>query len=850
MKGNYRAFFSFDVNVLRGIKKEADGSLLRSGELSFEEIGYWKYQLKQDSFCTPSDDKENESTVCQKRALPNLTNSDIDAKSGLDYKRISILEPVRNENCEVAAVCEVIESLDLNSSQNEGKAISSASSKDNGHYLSKLESCGNFDKSEEGATLRSEDSYYLVSMFGVQKHHSDEVLNSYDKALFSMGIVSTMNPYHVKSRSFRESIMLNYINERVNDYSKLNKCDIPYMLYQVNLSSVVKKDDAPKVNPHSFKTGYSFTLEINQGYKRIFMLKKLIGSGANASVFSADVCTTFNEKLVEIFSCAVKVQHKDLGLNIREIYSGLSLYKRNKRRIFERRSGRTEIEMEKQLTSNKSQTNNFNEILKMNSPVIQRTARSSISTTYIPGSNVPSSRNSINSLVAPADILEEGHANENVGCTNTLSNSAYSHRISFQLNSANTPKNNFRRSSVSSTKTNARASISSNYSCNYTEPPSEGNSLIEPIKIGNGVTVFCITELFVVSQSSSGMIQNILTREMMKGSLEQENKQKSELDDNPNASVGISILPTFFGSQSLQNILNEQYLKNGVTMEEPILLFLAYQFAETLLAFNEMNILHGDIKPDNILLYPNPNFDEDGYIDCATAAACHPLLPENHALPVFMSVIDFGRSLDIGEIYKNTFFEGNCHAKGFLPPVMLENLPWIHHIDIFGIASTIHCLITGKYMELTKWSDETLRCLEHMSTNSNQESSDILKVYNYRIRNQSLCLKRSWRMEFWSSFMTNCINFCPILRSKSLHSTCEFQVPMTYSHHAEPVSEWTKGLRVSQSIEEISKNVRTFLERVQTDIVSIFQGDSQLRISLYKQLLKIRKQLQGISAPN
>lgn len=851
MKGNYRTFFSFDIDILKDVRTKVDGSLLRNDELSFEEIGYRKYQLEQSQFCAPEgNNKENVSTMCQKRAFCDLINKDVDVRMNLDSKRISILEPVSNEKSELATVCEVIESLSLSSSQNENTLNSSASSKGPGCSLFKLGTCGNFDRSDEGSTLRSEDSYYLVSMFGAVRPSSGQDLSSYEKALFSMGMVSTMNPYHVKSRSFRESIMLNCINERFNNYSKLQTCAIPYMLYQINLASVTNKTDAPKTNQASFKTGYSFTLEISQSYKRIFMLKRLIGSGANASVFSSDVCTMFNEKLVEIFSCAVKVQHKDIGLNIREIYCGLSLYKRNKKRISDN-AGRTIVELEKQSALSENQANNFNEAVKAGSPIVQKTARSSISTTYLPGSNLPSSRNSVNSFIASAEALDESQTNENTSYTNLPSNyPTHGPTVGFQLNSTNTPFSNFRRSSVSSVRTTGRASISSNYSCNYTDSPSEGSSLIDPIEIGNGVTVFCITELFIISQSSSGMIQNILTREMMNGNREKEKKQKNQLNDDSSASVGISILPTSFGSQSLQNILNEHYLRNGVTMEEPILLFLAYQFAETLLAFNEMKILHGDIKPDNILLYPNPSFYEEGWSSCPITSACHPLMPENHQLPIYMSIIDFGRSLDIEEIYKNTFFEGNCHAKGFLPPVMLENLPWLHHIDIFGIASTIHCLITGRYMELTKWSDETLRCLEHGFARNSRDNDDILKVYNYRIRNQSQCLKRNWKIEFWGSFMANCINFCPILHSHSLPNAGELQSNVPHDDHVGPATEPTKSLHVSQSIDEISQNVSIFLKKAQADIVSIFQEDLQLKTSLYKQLLKIRKQLQDISPSN
>ncbi|KAF7459029.1 Bub1p related protein kinase [Cryptosporidium felis] len=828
MKGSYKRFFSFNIDSLKEDQANTDCNTLESDELSFEELGYKRYLLlEKENLYKFEENKENLSNVDYNDSR-DLRNSVVQVNRDLGIKRLSILEPVADADNELIEVCEVIESLNLNSSLPTNDQWANKLS-------SKLNSCEKLEESKEASPLRSEDDYFLISNFG-----NSEIINprsfllGHEKTLLSMGTVSTMNPYHRKSRSFRESIMLNFVIERFKNYSKYHYSTIPYMLYQINLSSLTNKEDAPKLNQGSFKTGSSFTLEINKNYKRTFMLKKIIGSGANASVYSADVCTLVNNQISDIFSCAVKIQHKDLGLNIREIYGGLVLYMRNKKRSLNT-SFENVPNLDKEPIHGEESFYNYGKYTKKDAS-LNGTARSSISTTYYPGSNIPSSRNSMDSAMQLSDIPNENSTNNSKNINSAVGN--IQKNIGARTSLLSTPMNSIRRSSASSLRTSNRISISSNHSLNYADHPTEVNNLIEPIDIGIGITVFCITELFVVSQGSSGNIQNILTRAMMKG---KDEKEQNLIDlEESCGSVGISILPTYFGASSLQNILNEFYLKSGVTMEEPVVLFLAYQFAEALLWFNELKLLHGDLKPDNILLYPNPKFEEN---NSELKNFSHPLIPEDKELPIFISIIDFGRSLDIGEIYKNTLFEGNCHAKSFLPPVMLENLPWLHHIDVFGIASTLHCLITGRYMELTKWNDEVLRCRKDKDNNGDLKDDNFLNVYCYRIKNQSLCLKRNWKLEFWKDFMETCINFCPILHSKSVPAVKETQMSGGNSIKFGP--KQVQSSHVSQSIDEISLNINLFLKKTKVEIERIFKEDHKLKSALYIRLLGIRKQLQA-----
>ncbi|KAK6590442.1 Bub1p related kinase [Cryptosporidium xiaoi] len=829
MNKDYRSFFSFDTNILKVRSSGSQNNYLEQDEFSFEELYYNEYEL--------SGENEFLSNLCRNKenATTNLSsNGDINLglalasniEKRLEDRRLSILEPVFDRNLDINEICEEIETININETEKSMDEKVAC-------LTERLKSCGKFDRTEDNNVKAfSEGRYFLISIFNVSSMKpllNGKGFSGFNKLLFKIGKMITVNPYHVRSRSFRESIMLNFINERFLNYQKFNSSTVPYMLHQVNLSSISNKEESPKFSQAYYKSGYTFALEINDNHKRICVLKDVIGRGANASVFSADICTMVNNEIAGVFSCAVKIQHKDLGLNIRELYCGMALYKRNKKRLAEKRfdviyndcSNNENSNIENASVENsKNYSLFYNKLVgsaaRRNSPNFQMTARSSISTN-LPQSNVNSSRNSVNSVVSMNENSYRGSHNSLVSHRNSIS------------------------SRISNLGNPSRLSICSNYSFNCLESPLDGSILIDPIVINEGITVFCITELFIVSSSASGMIQNILNRETIRRGSQVQNYKDNK--DGTTKSVGISILPTSPGSKSLQRILNEHYLKNGVTMEEPTVLFLVYQFSEALLAFNDMKIIHGDIKPDNILLYPNLDFELNPDNCEPNEKLSHPLIPKHHSLPVCTSIIDLGRSLDIGEIYKNTLFEGNCHAENFLPPVMLENLPWLHHIDIFGIASTTHCLITGRYMELTKWKDETLKCADSVFEGP-ACGNKVFNVYNYRIKNQSSCIKRGWNYEFWSSFMSSCINFCPILISSEENNENRNDDSLNNTSLYDKTPE---GPQLNATIEELSQNAHNFLKKVQKDIIDIFNNNPKMKTDLYKQLLNIRKLISGAS---
>jgi checkpoint serine/threonine-protein kinase len=96
-------------------------------------------------------------------------------------------------------------------------------------------------------------------------------------------------------------------------------------------------------------------------------------------------------------------------------------------------------------------------------------------------------------------------------------------------------------------------------------------------------------------------------------------------------------------------------------------------------------ILHTDLKPDNFMLT-----DLSGYKNFVSAAGSGLVL------------IDFGRAVDLTVFPGDTLFHGSCNTDGFQCTQMLEGKPWKYEADYFGIAGTVHVLLTGEYMSVQK----------------------------------------------------------------------------------------------------------------------------------------------------
>ena len=80
-------------------------------------------------------------------------------------------------------------------------------------------------------------------------------------------------------------------------------------------------------------------------------------------------------------------------------------------------------------------------------------------------------------------------------------------------------------------------------------------------------------------------------------------------------------------------------------------------------------------------------------------------------------MIDFGKALDMQlvtllvikmkvvrfffQIPEHTVFTDQVSTSGLRCVEMRERRPWRHHIDYFGVAATVYCLLIGKYLKVS-----------------------------------------------------------------------------------------------------------------------------------------------------
>ena len=127
---------------------------------------------------------------------------------------------------------------------------------------------------------------------------------------------------------------------------------------------------------------------------------------------------------------------------------------------------------------------------------------------------------------------------------------------------------------------------------------------------------------------------------------------------------------------------------------------VAYYAAEMLEAVKHLQnkeIVHADIKLDNWML-------QDGVSNCSdkdlTDSYPNCVWNAQHAVPAVV-LIDFGRAIDLklhkqGAAFQVDYKKSRVCVPGFCAPSIMYSLPWKYDLDMFAVASTIHCLIQGE----------------------------------------------------------------------------------------------------------------------------------------------------------
>ncbi|KAG9440333.1 hypothetical protein H6P81_020498 [Aristolochia fimbriata] len=181
----------------------------------------------------------------------------------------------------------------------------------------------------------------------------------------------------------------------------------------------------------------------------------------------------------------------------------------------------------------------------------------------------------------------------------------------------------------------------------------------------------------------------------------------------------------FLAHGTLQDAIN-CYVVTGQSMEEVLCMYYTIEMLHMLENMHSVGILHGDFKPDNLLVrYSSDELTEDGYPERAG--------PWSHQ---GLCLVDWGRGIDLRLFPAGTKLKGDCRTSGFRCVEMQENRPWTFQVDTYGLCVIVHMLLHGSYMTIEK-----------------KVQSDGNFLYMPKSS-----LKRYWKTDLWNGLFTELLN--------------------------------------------------------------------------------------------
>ncbi|CAN8270970.1 unnamed protein product [Cochlearia groenlandica] len=176
---------------------------------------------------------------------------------------------------------------------------------------------------------------------------------------------------------------------------------------------------------------------------------------------------------------------------------------------------------------------------------------------------------------------------------------------------------------------------------------------------------------------------------------------------------------------TLQDVINS-YVVVGKSMEEVLCMYYTIEMLYMLETLHSVGIIHGDFKPDNLLIrYPPEDLTETGFHEKTGSWSSQGLC-----------LVDWGRGIDLSLFPSTTEFTGDCRTSGFRCMEMKENRPWKFQVDTYGLCVIVHMMLNNTYMEIGK-----------------KQSMD-----GAHINLPRTSFKRYWNVGLWKELFTKLLN--------------------------------------------------------------------------------------------
>ncbi|XP_016472484.2 mitotic checkpoint serine/threonine-protein kinase BUB1-like [Nicotiana tabacum] len=187
------------------------------------------------------------------------------------------------------------------------------------------------------------------------------------------------------------------------------------------------------------------------------------------------------------------------------------------------------------------------------------------------------------------------------------------------------------------------------------------------------------------------------------------------------------LVSDFLANGTLQDAINSNAVIGG-SMEEVLCIYYTIEMLCILQTLHHAQIIHGDFKPDNLLI----RYARDDLTDDVETFRQRTGQWRDQGV----CLVDWGRGIDLSLFPEQTEFIGDSRTSGFRCIEMQEKKPWKFQVDAYGLCVIVHMMLFNSYMEIERRPSPG-------------------GGYSYQPK---LPFKRYWKVELWRNLFTKLLN--------------------------------------------------------------------------------------------